>query len=159
MVRMKLNLKLKLWAGVALLTAMTTTSAWAIDLSGSEWDFAQLVQTTCFNQPATSGVTLVNGVLTGTEGNDVIIGTSRADVIDGKGGNDLLCGAGGADRIFGGFGDDMISGGPGSDPKLDGQGGNDRIEGGTDSEYGCGCSGCGQLRTDRQRAVRIATRS
>ncbi|MEZ4737532.1 MAG: hypothetical protein R3E79_61435 [Caldilineaceae bacterium] len=46
MFRLKMNLKL--WAGVALLTAMTTTSAWAIDLSGSEWDFAQLAQTTCF---------------------------------------------------------------------------------------------------------------
>lgn len=37
-----------------------------IDLSGSELDLSQLVQTTCFSQPPTAGVTLINGVLTGT---------------------------------------------------------------------------------------------
>ena len=88
MIRKGLNFKHGL--GVAVLVMVTTTTAWAIDLSGSEWDPAQLVQTTCFSQPATSGTTVVNGVLTGTEGNDVIIGTNRADVIYGKGGNDLL---------------------------------------------------------------------
>lgn len=69
----------------------------------------------CGGRAATAGVTVEQGVIKGTPGDDVIVGTPGDDTIFGLGGNDLICGGAGDDNIAGGDGSDLIYGGPGDD--------------------------------------------
>jgi hypothetical protein len=69
----------------------------------------------CAGLPATAGITVEQGVITGTPGNDVIVGTAGDDTIFGLGGDDVICGGAGDDNIAGGEGSDVIYAGPGDD--------------------------------------------
>ena len=70
----------------------------------------------------------VNGVNTGTDGDDHVIGGPNGEGLDGGAGNDVMSGNGGDDSITGGTGDDTISGGDGND-SIGGNDGNDTITG------------------------------
>ncbi|MDD5360125.1 MAG: Ig-like domain-containing protein, partial [Sulfurovaceae bacterium] len=63
--------------------------------------------------PAT--ITLDNGMINGTDGDDVINGTDGDDIINGLAGNDIINGLAGNDIIEGGLGDDTLNGGTGID--------------------------------------------
>jgi Ca2+-binding RTX toxin-like protein len=69
----------------------------------------------CEGLSPTEGVTVEEGVITGTAGNDVILGTPGNDTIFGLDGDDVICGRGGDDNIAGGKGSDVIYGGSGDD--------------------------------------------
>ncbi|MGJ8597539.1 Ig-like domain-containing protein, partial [Sulfitobacter sp.] len=100
--------------------------------------------------PAVLFVTVRDGIVTGTDGDDLIdenyTGDPEGDLVDnndeflpGEGPNDDIINAGdgddtvrsglGDDDVSGGAGDDLIDGGPGND-ELDGDEGNDTIGGG-----------------------------
>lgn len=117
---------------------------------------------------------VVDGVATGTEGDDIICGTAGDDVIFGLGGNDTVFGLGGDDYIdtaagndwvsagYGddevhlGVGDDYTMGGPGADglwgdaggDELDGWSGDDSIVGGSGADDVDGGTGVDYCRKD-----------
>lgn len=78
--------------------------------------------------------TILEMVLTGTEGDDNILGFDGDDTIRGLGGNDVLNGLAGNDTLIGGDGNDSLSGFTGND-NLDGGAGDDTLQGytGTDT--------------------------
>ena len=82
-------------------------------------------------------ITIVDDIITGTDGDDLIIGTGFSENIRGFAGNDTLIGAGNRDIIEGGTGNDSLEGGEGNDV-LQGEEGNDTLLGqvGNDSLFG-----------------------
>ncbi|MEP1943224.1 MAG: cadherin-like domain-containing protein, partial [Sulfitobacter sp.] len=100
--------------------------------------------------PATVEVTVVDGIVTGTDGDDLIDGTfdedpdgdvvdggdgflpgeePEDDIIEAGDGNDTVIAGEGDDEVSGGEGDDSIEGGIGDDD-LSGDAGDDTLEGG-----------------------------
>jgi len=102
-----------------------------------------------------SAITLPEGTLTGTPGDDVMFGTAGDDVMYGYGGADIICGGAGDDRIYGGPGHDYLIGGSGRD-RLYGQGGRDWLKGEWDEDIlypGGGTGGTLEGGTRRDRFV------
>ncbi len=112
--------------------------------------------------PADCTIFVVDGVATGTSGDDVICGTEGDDVILGGGGSDTIFGLGGndyidagagADWVSGGYGaddielgpgDDYANGGPGSD-RLWGEDGLDDLNGGSGDDALTGGAGADDI--------------
>ena len=86
---------------------------------------------TVSNGFATDSATLtvtIDGVNTGTTGDDHVIGGPTGEVLDGGAGNDFVSGNGGDDLLFGQFGNDTLIGGDGNDAIFAGEG-NDAVGG------------------------------
>ena len=79
-------------------------------------------------------VTLIDGAIRGTDGNDEIEGTDGVDFIYGYGGDDTLDGGAGDDDLRGKDGDDTLYGGDGID-RLRGNDGDDMLSGGAGDDY------------------------
>jgi hypothetical protein len=104
----------------------------------------------------------IDGVNTGTNGDDHVIGGPLGerleggdgnDLVSGNGGDDTLIGGNGNDTIFGGIGNDAISGGSGDDiivgedgnDSIGGDDGNDHINGGAGNDTIWGGAGDDEL--------------
>jgi Ca2+-binding RTX toxin-like protein len=70
----------------------------------------------------TLDLSVVEGVVFGTSGDDVLTGTAGANVIDGLAGNDTITGLDGNDTLYGGSGADLLDGGTGTDQLTGGTG-------------------------------------
>ena len=89
---------------------------------------------------ATATVTITDGIMRGTDGEDSMTGSDESDFIYGDDGNDTMRGYVGDDSIYGGAGDDTIHGDDGNDG-LYGHGGNDTIYGGAGDDWISGYDG------------------
>ncbi|MDL5034720.1 calcium-binding protein, partial [Pelomonas sp. APW6] len=82
---------------------------------------------------ATWDQAMVNGMASGTRGDDILQGTGLNDVLDGKAGDDVINGNAGNDLLKGGEGADQLLGGEGNDTLIGGVG-NDTLDGGFGSD-------------------------